>query len=253
MKRSVIALSIALLLAAPAAASAAPSAKQILAKMERKMNNFKDLTLKWTLTVKHPGKKKTKVKFKVITRPKGQRLVRMTYPGDVKGMHILVQSKSEMYIYLPAFRKVRRIAGHVRNQGFQGSGFTYDDMSIAMWSTWYTPTLTKQTAKHWYITAKLKPGKSAAWPTQRLRIRKDIGLIDEIQYVNRRGKKVKTQQFKRYKCKSDKSHCNPVWIRMIEHTRGNLTSEMKLKGRIRYNKGYSDRVFTVRYLLRSAN
>lgn len=253
MKQTLFALSIALLLLAPGAASAAPTGPQILKKVDRKTNNFKDLTLKWTLRVRHPGKKHAKVKFKVITRPKGQRLIRMTYPGDIKGMHILVQTKSEMYIYLPAFRKVRRIAGHVRNQGFQGSGFTYDDMSIAQWAPWYIAKLTKQTAKHWYLTLRLKAGKAAAWPQLRLRVRKDIGLNDQIQYVNRRGKKIKTQQFKRYKCKSDNSHCNPTWIRMIEHTRGNLVSDMKLKGKIRYNKGYSDRTFTVRYLLRSAN
>ncbi len=253
MKRLVLVLSILLLLLAPGVAFAAPSPLQVLKKMERKMNNFKDLTLKWTLRVRHPGKKSTLVRFKVITRPKGQRLVRYTYPGDVKGMHVLVQSRDEMYIYLPAFRKVRRIAGHIRNQGFQGSGFTYDDMAIAVWSRWYSVKLKKQTAKHWYLSLKLKPGKTAAWPRQMLRIRKDISLIDEIHYINRRGKKIKTQKFLRYKCKSDNSHCNPKLIRMIEHTRGNLVSDMKLKGKIRYNKGYSDRVFTVRYLLRSAN
>lgn len=253
MKRSVIVQSIVLLLLAPGMASAAPSSRQIMTKMEHKMNNFKDLTLKWSLRVKHPGKKHTLVMFKVITRPKGQRLIRMTYPGDVKGMHILVQSKSEMYIYLPAFRKVRRIAGHVRNQGFQGSGFTYDDMSIARWTPWYNARLTKQTAKHWYMSLKVKAGKAAAWPRLRLRIRKDIGLNDEIHYINRRGKKIKTQRFGRYKCRSDNSHCNPGLITMIEHTRGNLVSVMKLKGKVRYNKGYSDRVFSVRYLLRSAN
>jgi len=253
VKLSVIALSISLVLLASSVASAAPSARKIMQKMERKMNNFKDLTLKWTLRVRHSGKKHTLVKFKVITRPKGQRLIRMTYPGDVKGMHILVQTKSEMYIYLPAFRKVRRIAGHVRNQGFQGSGFTYDDMAIAQWTPWYNARLAKQTAKHWVMSLTVKPGKAVAWPRLRLRIRRDIGLIDEIRFINRRGKKVKTQMFKRYKCKSDSSHCNPVWIRMVEHTRGNLVSDMKLKGKVRYNKGYSDRVFTVRYLLRSAN
>ncbi len=253
MNKCLLVLSIVLLLPVSGVASAAPSAKQLLSKMETKMNHFKDLTLKWTIRVRHPGKKHTKVKFKVITRPNGQRLVRMTYPGDVKGMHILVQSRDEMYIYLPAFRKVRRIAGHVRNQGFQGSGFTYDDMSIARWSPWYTVRLKKQTAKHWYLSLKVRSGKAVAWPQQMLRIRKDINLIDEIHYINRRGRKIKTQKFLRYKCNSDNSHCNPTLIRMLEHTRGNLISDMKLRGKIRYNKGYSDRVFSVRYLLRSAN
>ncbi len=253
MKQLLLVLSMVMILLAPGVASAAPSPLKILQKMERKMNAFKDLTLKWTLRVRHPGKKHSSVRFTVITRPKGQRLVRYTYPGDIKGMHVLVQSPDEMYIYLPAFRKVRRIAGHIRNQGFQGSGFTYDDMAIAQWAVNYNVRLLKQTKKHWYLSLKVKPGKTVAWPQQMLRIRKDLSLMDEIHYINRRGRKIKTQRFLRYKCKSDNSHCNPKLIQMIEHTRGNLVSEMKLKGKIRYNKGYSDRIFSVRYLLRSAN
>ena len=84
-------------------------------------------------------------------------------------------------------------------------------------------------------------------------IRKDIDLVEEIQYVDRLGKKYKSQRFLDYKCRSDNTHCNPIRIQMIEHTRGNLVSEMTLRGGIIYDKGYSDDIFTVRYLHRAAN
>ena len=97
------------------------------------------------------------------------------------------------------------------------------------------------------------PGKKTLYGHVRIRIRKDIGYADTFQYFNRLGKNYKTQKFLRYKnCTKAKAHCNPTRIVMIEHSRGNRRSVLK-NIKIRYKKGYSDRVFTIRYLLRSAN
>jgi len=243
----------ALLLALPTAARADARGNAILAKYDHKSNNFRDITLKLTLTVKRPGGRPTVVKFKTISRPGGQRLIKMLYPGDIKGMHILVQSKDEMYIYLPAYRKVRRIAGHVRNQGFQGSGFTYDDMAIGRWTPYYDCTLTKETSRLWWLDCRAKPGKTPPYKHVRMSIRKDIELVETIKYIDHHGRNFKTQTFLDYVCRPDNSHCNPRIIRMVEHTRGNMVSEMRIHGKIRYDRGYSDRRFTVRYLYHSAD
>jgi len=53
-------------------------------------------------------------------------------PADIKGSSFLRLSyddrDDDMWIYLPAFGKVRRIATHARNGNFMGSDFTYEDM-----------------------------------------------------------------------------------------------------------------------------
>jgi len=53
-------------------------------------------------------------------------------PADVKGSSFLRLSyddrDDDMWIYLPAFGKVRRIASHAKNGSFMGSDFTYEDM-----------------------------------------------------------------------------------------------------------------------------
>ncbi|MDY0001825.1 MAG: outer membrane lipoprotein-sorting protein [Polyangia bacterium] len=243
----------ACLILVPTSAQADPKGDVVMRRYDRKTNAFKDITLRWNLTVKHPGRKASLVKFKVVTRPQGQRLIQMQYPGDIKGMHILVQSADEMYIYLPAFRKVRRIAGHVRNQGFQGSGFTYDDMAIGKWAPYYDSTILREDGKHWWLDSRAKAGKTPPYPHVQMSIRKDIDLVHEIQYLDRHGKKYKSQLFLDYRCRGDNTHCNPTRIQMIEHTRGNLVSEMNLRGGILYDKGYDDDIFTVRYLHKSAD
>ena len=239
-------------LATPATALADAKGNAVLKKYDTKQNRFKDLTLKITMKVKHHGRKATKVKFKTITRPGGQRLIKMLYPGDIKGMHILVQSKSEMYIYLPAYRKVRRIAGHVRNQGFMGSGFTYDDMAINLWSKTHNVRILRETRKHWLLELKAKAGQNPLYRHIRMRIRKDLHLADRFHYFNHHGKNYKTQKFLRYKCVRDQSYCMPMRIVMVEHARGNRKSVLK-SVKYRRKRGYPDRMFTIRHLLRSAN
>lgn len=53
-------------------------------------------------------------------------------PADIKGSSFLRISyddrDDDMWIYLPAFRKVRRIASHAKKGSFMGSDFTYEDM-----------------------------------------------------------------------------------------------------------------------------
>ncbi len=53
-------------------------------------------------------------------------------PAEVKGSSFLRLSsedrEDDMWIYLPAFEKVRRIASHAKNGNFMGSDFTYEDM-----------------------------------------------------------------------------------------------------------------------------
>jgi len=53
-------------------------------------------------------------------------------PADVKGSSFLRISHDDrdddMWLYLPAFGKVRRIASSAKNGSFMGSDFTYEDM-----------------------------------------------------------------------------------------------------------------------------
>jgi outer membrane lipoprotein-sorting protein len=239
------------LFASPRLAAADAKANEILKKVEYNLNSFKDITIKFLLTVKNPGKPSI-VRFETLTRPGGQRIVKLTYPGDVKGMTILVQSIDEMYIYLPAFRKVRRIAGHVRNQGFLGSGFTYDDMAISRFVQYYDAKLLSETPTHWVIDCVTKPGQTPPYYRIKMFVRKDIALADQMQFFNQRGQHTKTQEFIGHKCRPDKSHCNPTIIRMIEVTRNNLVSQMDMISQT-YDKGYPDRLFTVRALTKSGD
>jgi hypothetical protein len=64
-----------------------------------------------------------------------KRLIVFDAPATIKDTAFLVHSRSDpeaddlRWVYLPALRKVRRIAGRDRDKLFAASDFTYDDLS----------------------------------------------------------------------------------------------------------------------------
>lgn len=60
--------------------------------------------------------------------------LRMTFvePQDQRGIEVLMLEQKDganlQYLYLPSFKKVRRISGSAKNGRFEGSDFTYADM-----------------------------------------------------------------------------------------------------------------------------
>ncbi|MEY4583494.1 MAG: hypothetical protein RL701_8197 [Pseudomonadota bacterium] len=61
-----------------------------------------------------------------------QTLVRFSAPGDIAGTAFLMlernKDQSEQYVYLPGFKRTRRIVGREREGSFMGSDFSYADM-----------------------------------------------------------------------------------------------------------------------------
>jgi outer membrane lipoprotein-sorting protein len=61
-----------------------------------------------------------------------QSMVRFLGPAEVAGTAFLMldrgNDEAEQYIYLPALKRTRRIAGRERDGSFMGSDFTYADM-----------------------------------------------------------------------------------------------------------------------------
>ena len=61
-------------------------------------------------------------------------LIFFEYPPDVRGTGLLlltytdIDKDDDRWLYLPALKKIRRIAGESKNDYFMGTDFTYDDM-----------------------------------------------------------------------------------------------------------------------------
>ncbi|MBP9015564.1 MAG: outer membrane lipoprotein-sorting protein [Candidatus Atribacteria bacterium] len=73
-------------------------------------------------------------------------IVRFLNPADVKGVTLLsIKGGESMYLYMPAFKKVRRIASSEKNEKFMGTDFTYDELGGSYSREDYNSTLIEET------------------------------------------------------------------------------------------------------------
>lgn len=82
----------------------------------------------------HRGRKRTR-QLKRFTEHDGTRtstLLFFTSPADVRGVGLLTIEEtgtdSNQWLYMPALRRTRRIAGSGRQDSFMGTDFTYEDL-----------------------------------------------------------------------------------------------------------------------------
>src|SRR6478752_1936041 len=128
----------AIALAVPPAHAADPSAKEIMEKVTvtRKLDGS-EAVVKMTVT---DDKKQTRERditmaTKLYDGGKTEkRIYRFSSPADVQGTGVLVfdyETKADdVWIYMPALRKTRRIVSTQRSQSFMGSEFSYGDLNI---------------------------------------------------------------------------------------------------------------------------
>ena len=115
MKRVLLLIPFVLLLLSglsnPATAqTASPDPASVLARIDSVLNAPADMEAREVMTlIENDGARKTR---EVRLHQKGAdlRLVQFLAPADVRGLGFLRRSENQLYLYLPAFRNVRRIA-----------------------------------------------------------------------------------------------------------------------------------------------
>jgi len=93
-----------------------------------------------------------------LQKGRDKRLVRFTAPASQAGIAFLSLPQDVMYLYLPAYKKERRIASHVKNQAFAGTDFSYNDMEAKPLNEKYDPRLLSQTADSFVLELLPKAG-----------------------------------------------------------------------------------------------
>ena len=228
--------------AAPAFADAAGD--KLLASMDAALNRAKTQVIEYDVVNQEPGKPEKKLIIHV--KLKGEkRLSEFHAPADMKGTKVLILSPTQMYVYLPAFGKVRRIASHVTDQGFMGLTFSQTDLSTMTYAPNYTATVASETPTHVKLVATPKAGGAAPYPKLEFTVQKDISLPTEIKNFNDRGTHLKTESRTAYTCEGNV--CTPSEHKMVDHVKGGHFTKLIRKG-WKVNTEISDDVFSKRNL-----
>ena len=243
MKKIYIAILLAgLLMAGTAGFSSAMTADEVLDKMDQTMEHSNQVAvLSMTLTDKKGIVQNREIKM--FQKEGGKRLIKFLKPADVKGTGFLSLPGDEMYIYMPALGKVRRIASHVKNQSFMGTDFSYDDMGGEQYSgSSKTTSFTEEGGK--YLIEVTAAKKDATYSRLKLIIDKNTFIADKIEFFDKAGKPFKTMT------NSNVEKIGDSWvskeIKMVNVQEGH-TTVLKMTD-ISFDSELSDDIFTQRNL-----
>jgi hypothetical protein len=129
-------------------------------------------------------------------------------PADIKGSSFFKidndDKDDDMWIYLPALGKVRRIASSATNGSFMGSDFTYEDMGDRNLKDYTYKLLKEETLngkQYWVIESTPKAGVSTDYSKIISWIWKDDYIALKEESYNKKGvlKKIKTVELMKVK------------------------------------------------------
>jgi hypothetical protein len=129
--------------AGAASAQQAPNGNEILKNVDETMSAPRDQDVEATLVlVDKDGNRKERT-LRMYQKGADTRMARFLTPADQKGISVLSLPDGSIYLYLPAFKKVKRIASSVKNTTFAGTDFTYEDMEARRYADSYTAELVR--------------------------------------------------------------------------------------------------------------
>ncbi|MCK4642231.1 outer membrane lipoprotein-sorting protein [bacterium] len=124
-----------------------PTASKIIEEVDNVINAPKDQDLMIKLILIDKNGKENVREMNMLQKGSDKRMVKFLSPASYKGIAFLSLPDDVSYLYLPAFKKVRRIASHVKNTKFAGTDFTYEDMESKRFSEKYMPELLRMEKK----------------------------------------------------------------------------------------------------------
>ena len=225
----------------------AADAGKILKDMDVAMSGAADQYMLYEIKDQQPGKDERILGIEVTVKG-DKRFTKFTAPSDIKGTKILVLSQTQMYVYLPSFKKIRRVASHVTKQGVMGTTFSNDDMALSSFADKFTGAIQSDDKDSWVVAATAKSGSDAPYPKIHITIEKKRNLPLKLEYFNEKGKKLKTENRTGYTCES--KACTATVHEMTDHTKNDQVTTLTRK-KWKVNQGVKDRVFSKRHLQRA--
>jgi hypothetical protein len=127
-------------------------------------------------------------------------------PADVKGTKVLgwehIDRDDDQWLYLPALKRVKRIASRNKSGSFMGSEFSYEDIGNQNYQK-YTfegePKVVMLNNKECYMGTRTPKDKNSGYTKQVTWVDTKDFLIQKIDFYDRKGELLKTATFSDYK------------------------------------------------------
>jgi outer membrane lipoprotein-sorting protein len=221
-------------------------AQEILTKVDEVSCAPEDQYMKSTMVLVDKSGNQKEREMVIYQKGGDKRLVRFLSPADQKGISFLSLPNDLMYLYLPAFRKVRMIASHVKNQNFAGTDFSYDDMSSFSFAKDYDSQLIESPKTFYSLKLAPKPELEKDYSQLKMWVNKDSFVPSKIEYYDKNGNLWKTLTFDKIEKLGKYQIAKQLEMKDLKksHSTKMIVDEIKL------DSGISDDIFTKRNLKR---
>ena len=240
----------ALLLFVMTSPAPAMDGNEVLKKVDEVQSASKDSIGNVTMVLVEKGGQTKERTMKVWRRHYRDKddwsVLKFTAPADIRNLGFLSLADDKMYLYLPAFDRVRRIASHARKESFAGSDLSNDDLSTGKYSSHYDAQISKEAAGEYVLELKRKPGSERIYPRVVAWVNKKDFTVSRMELYDDGGKLWKSSEIKNEQVQG---YWTPMEIKMTDVTKSHTTI-MKIT-RIEYDKNLEDDIFTERYLKRN--
>ena len=222
--------------------SASQDAMGILERMDKVLFSPKDRQGKVTIILTDKSGKEKLREASMLQKGTDKKLYRYTKPESQAGMATLSLPNNVMYVYMPAFGKPKKISILSKDQSFNNTDFSYEDMATTPYADRYTPELLGS-EKDEYVLSLIPKALKSNYSKIIARINKSDGYPLLMEFYDQKGKKFKEATYK-YEKIGEYWNASEVVMKDLEknHSTRIMISEVK------FDQGLSDDIFLVEKL-----
>ncbi len=182
---------------------------EVAQKSDDTMHGFKDSKSDMTMTLINANgqKRERKMTMLVLEKNGGDKsLMEFLSPADVKGTKFLsyshIKKDDDQWLYLPALKRIKRIASKNKSGSFMGSEFSYEDLGsfdVDKYSYEGEAKLTTIDGKKMYVGERTPITKNSGYTKQISWTDAKTFLTLKVEYYDRKHELLKTASFEDYK------------------------------------------------------
>lgn len=182
MKRMTGILAI-LILAAGLSAGYALTGDEVLDKVEGVMTAPQDVeSLNIMVLANSDGSGKEIREMKMYLSGKDMRVVKFIKPASVNGIGLLVTGEDQIWVYLPETKKIKMIQGSFKNDNFQGTDFSYDEIGSYEYKKDYSAEIMKEDDKQYILVLTRKAGSGKIYEKMIMEVDKETFIPSKADF-----------------------------------------------------------------------
>jgi len=185
------------------------SAYDVAVKTDAALSGFHDAAgdMKMTLINANGQERVRAMEMKVLEGEEGDKsLMEFLSPADVKGTKFLnyehFDRDDDQWLYLPALKRVKRIASKNKSGSFMGSEFSYEDLSsfnVEKYTYEGDAKTVQLEGKSYYETVRIPKDENSGYTKQVSWVDPQTYLIARVDYYDRKNALLKTALFSDYR------------------------------------------------------